>query len=405
MDAAEIAAFLDAAFVGPQWGLTDELWCMGMQKEPLALEQMVDQSDPTKVVSHPNQLGETKGFKECFNLYLQTDAKAKGVFGGNYFQTADTKRNDGTGICDASVAPKQQQLQYPMPISRQPMNAKNLDSGPEFVKLIRQARAALHRPDPKLLGESANTNADMFPTGIPFIFWEQYVDLIDELKEKLGYALAVSIATVTLLLFVLSPASGSLGMRALVAVWGSVVVNVFCIITVVEVYGFMGVAGIKLNAIPQVTLIMTMGIAVEFTAHTVLAYICAPALRGATYLESARYRTVAALNKMAVPTVHGSMTTFLGIVMISVSKSEFIRLYYFVLYSLIVLFGFLNGLVVLPALLVVAGPPATTTTTENAGELQVQKGSTMGQKADFGKTKAAIDMGHMEKALDVTAKV
>merc|ERR1712167_536238 len=104
-----------------------------------------------------------------------------------------------------------------------------------------------------------------------------------------------------LLLFVLSPASGSLGMRVLVAVWGSVVVSLFCIVTVVEVYGFMGVAGIKLNAIPQVTLIMTMGIAVEFTAHTVLAFICAPAPRGATYLQSSQRRTMDALNKMAGP--------------------------------------------------------------------------------------------------------
>jgi len=378
MDAAEIAAFLDAAFVGPQWGLTDELWCMGMQKEPLALEQMVNQSDPTKVVSHPNQLGETKGFKECFNLYLQTNAQAKGIFGGDYFLTEG-------GKCDATDSAD---VSYPMLISKSPMMAKNLDKGPEFVKLIKQSRDVLHIPDPKLIGDPlvlTDSDKDMFPTGIPFIFWEQYVTLMDELQEKLGYALAVSIATVTLLLFVLSPASGSLGMRALVAVWGSFVVNVFCIITVVEVYGFMGVAGIKLNAIPQCTLVMTMGIAVEFTAHTVLAYICAPALEGKRgYFESRQHRTAEALVKMAVPTMHGSVSTFLAIVMISVSKSKFIKLYYFVLYSLIILFGFLNGLVVLPALLVVAGPPAATT------------------QADVASEKGALGMNKVEGALEQT---
>merc|ERR1711865_973447 len=90
------------------------------------------------------------------------------------------------------------------------------------------------------------------------------------------------------------------------------------------------------------TLIMTMGIAVEFTAHTVLAYICAPAPVGVgvTSYEARQHCTEVALGRMAVPTVHGSITTFLGIVMISISKSKFIVLYYFVLYAFIVLFGF-----------------------------------------------------------------
>lgn len=35
----------------------------------------------------------------------------------------------------------------------------------------------------------------------------------------------------------------------------------------VEVYGFMGLAGIKLSAVPAVTLILSVGVGVEFTVH------------------------------------------------------------------------------------------------------------------------------------------
>lgn len=35
----------------------------------------------------------------------------------------------------------------------------------------------------------------------------------------------------------------------------------------VELFGFMGILGLKLSAIPAVILIVTVGIGVEFTVH------------------------------------------------------------------------------------------------------------------------------------------
>ena len=37
--------------------------------------------------------------------------------------------------------------------------------------------------------------------------------------------------------------------------------------TTVELFGFLGLAGIKLSAIPAVTLIFSVGVGVEFTVH------------------------------------------------------------------------------------------------------------------------------------------
>ena len=41
----------------------------------------------------------------------------------------------------------------------------------------------------------------------------------------------------------------------------------------VEVYGFMGLAGIKLSAVPAVTLILSVGVGVEFTVHMCMVCI------------------------------------------------------------------------------------------------------------------------------------
>lgn len=41
----------------------------------------------------------------------------------------------------------------------------------------------------------------------------------------------------------------------------------------VELAGFMGWAGVKMNPVSAVTLITAVGIGVEFTAHVVLAYL------------------------------------------------------------------------------------------------------------------------------------
>lgn len=38
----------------------------------------------------------------------------------------------------------------------------------------------------------------------------------------------------------------------------------------VQVFGFMGLTGIKLSAVPAVTLILSVGVSVEFTVHMCL---------------------------------------------------------------------------------------------------------------------------------------
>ena len=47
----------------------------------------------------------------------------------------------------------------------------------------------------------------------------------------------------------------------------------FLAIIAIELFGFMGFAGVKLSAVPAVILVASIGLGVAFTVHIVFAFI------------------------------------------------------------------------------------------------------------------------------------
>jgi hypothetical protein len=293
----------------------------------------------------------SRNFKFCWTAYHEHHTLSKSYGGGGLF-----RRNTDVNTMRTMLWENDDKLEA----TRFRMNADYLKYGSDFVNLIKDVRAILLE-DTKLVGDKLDkTDGDLFPTGIPFVFWEQYVELMDHMLKKSTYAGIVCLCTVTcLLVAMLSESSGVSLLTLIVAsLHGAILVVLMCMLTMIEIYGFMGIMKIKLNAIPQVTLIMAIGMTVEFTAHILLAYLNAPNPPNPTYFASRKARTLQALAKMGVPSIHGAITTFLGIVMLANANSQFIVMYYFMLYFLLVIFGIANGLFVLPAFLVVVGPVA-----------------------------------------------
>ena len=56
--------------------------------------------------------------------------------------------------------------------------------------------------------------------------------------------------------------------------WAAAVICLFVVIITIEVYGFMGLAGIKLSAFPAVRVILSVGVGMDFTVH--LSMVCCP---------------------------------------------------------------------------------------------------------------------------------
>merc|ERR1719223_2734469 len=91
----------------------------------------------------------------------------------------------------------------------------------------------------------------------------------------------------------------------------------------IDMLGVMVVWGIELNAISLVNLIMSVGIAVEFSAHIVKSYAACPARNNFVRARHALVTTG--------PSVFSgiTLTKFVGIVVLAFAKSKLFEVFYF----------------------------------------------------------------------------
>uniref|UniRef100_A0A915PEB4 SSD domain-containing protein n=1 Tax=Meloidogyne floridensis TaxID=298350 RepID=A0A915PEB4_9BILA len=233
---------------------------------------------------------------------------------------------------EEGVVPQAEPLIY----SQIPFYMNGLTETPAIVQMIKEIRAICDR--------YTADGFPVYPTGIPFTFWEQYL--------QLTFYLFVSILTIaTAVLLVISV--------IIFNPWAAAMVAIIVVSMTVELAGFMGLFGVKMNPISAVTLITAVGIGVEFTAHVVLAFL--------TSLGTRDERMVSCLDHMFVPVIHGGLSTLLGIVMLAFSEFDFVVKYFFVVMSALVIIGLINGLALLPVLLSLIGPPCEITPFDGDG--------------------------------------
>ncbi|XP_074612004.1 protein patched homolog 1-like isoform X2 [Acropora palmata] len=213
----------------------------------------------------------------------------------------------------------------PINFSYIPFNLINIRETKDFIEAIKSIRA--------ICDEFSAQGLPNYPTGIPFIFWEQYIWLGEHLMVAVAIVLAASFVVMALILC---------------NVWASMFVVIVLIMITVELYGFMGLTGIKLSAVPAVTLILSVGVGVEFTVHMCMQFL--------TSTGDRNQRMQRAVEHVFSPVVDGAISTLLGVVMLAGSDFDFIVRYFFHLLAALIVIGTLNGLVFLPVLLSLVGP-------------------------------------------------
>lgn len=259
------------------------------------------------------------GFYNYLTAWYKIDNMMYYVTQADFYPTPPTDW-EADGDYDKLIPPANPPLH-----SQIPFFVNGLTDTEETVKALRQIRAICDHFDARGLPN--------FPQGIPFTFWEQYLHLMNNLLFCVGLITATVFVVISFLL--MSP-------------WSGAVIVFVLVCCIVELAGFMGLVGIKMNPISAVSLITAVGIGVEFTVHISLSFL--------TNMGDRNERMQATLDHMFVPVLHGGISTLLGIIMLAFSEFEFIILYFFVVMAALIVIGLLNGLIFLPVLLSLVGP-------------------------------------------------
>ncbi|KAM3866285.1 protein patched homolog 1 [Diretmus argenteus] len=226
----------------------------------------------------------------------------------------------------------------PLEFAQFPFYLNGLRQASDFVEAIESVRA--------ICDEFSRKGVFNYPNGYPFLFWEQYIGLRHWFLLSISVVLACTFLVCAILL--LNP-------------WTAGIIVFILAMMTVELFGIMGLIGIKLSAIPVVILIASVGIGVEFTVHIALGFL--------TAIGSRNTRSAVALEHMFAPVIDGAISTLLGVLMLAGSEFDFIMRYFFAVLAILTVLGMLNGLVLLPVLLSLVGPPAEVNAADNASRL------------------------------------
>jgi len=179
-----------------------------------------------------------------------------------------------------------------------------------------------------------NPDIDIFPYSVFYIYFEQYLEIVDICALVVGLAMT-GVFVVTFLLM-----GNWLTSCILVAVVSS---------AITDLLGFMVWWDIELNAVSVVNLVMAIGICIEFCVHIAHAYMEYPGDRE----QKVHY----AMTEMGSSIFSGiTITKFLGVSVLALAPSEIFVVYYFRMYMAVVILAATHGLMVLPVVLSLIGP-------------------------------------------------
>ncbi|KAG8441015.1 hypothetical protein GDO86_006668 [Hymenochirus boettgeri] len=212
-----------------------------------------------------------------------------------------------------------------------------LKNSQEYTAALKSARE-LAANITETLRKVPGTDPDfrVFPYTITYVFYEQYLSIVEEGLFTLALCLVPTFAVCCILL--------GMDLR-------SGLINLITIIMIiVDTVGVMTLWGIDYNAISLINLVTAIGISVEFVSHLTRSFAIscksskvARAKEATIYMGSAVFAGVA-------------MTNLPGIIVLAFANAQLIQIFFFRLNLTITLLGLVHGLIFLPVVLTYFGP-------------------------------------------------
>uniref|UniRef100_A0A0R3RVQ0 SSD domain-containing protein n=1 Tax=Elaeophora elaphi TaxID=1147741 RepID=A0A0R3RVQ0_9BILA len=127
--------------------------------------------------------------------------------------------------------------------------------------------------------------------------------------------------------------------------WIAAFVIAFAIFSIdIGVIGFMTFWGVRLESVSIITVIMSIGFAVDLSAHIGYAYVKSDGDR--------HTKAIKALETIGWPVFMGALSTVLGILVLATVQAYIVQIFFKTVF-LVIIFSMIHGLILLPIFLTI----------------------------------------------------
>ena len=167
------------------------------------------------------------------------------------------------------------------------------------------------------------------PSGIPYDYWTQYIDIYNTFWEIGGTSVASGFGISFLFLlfkFVVSEKASNHSMdKVLVGSFvGALLISITTILSLVTVSGLSALFDVSFTGFSTMSFVLSVGFAVEYSVHVVARWLRAP-----QHLSTSMDRVEYAMNFLTLPTFMAFVSSTIGVACLAFTDFSFNKTFFF----------------------------------------------------------------------------